>query len=82
MKKFLMLLFSVLAFALSAASVAEKKLIAAAEKGDAKAQFHLGECYYKGDGVGQDYKQAVYWWRKAADQGDEDAKNNLRRLGR
>ena len=29
----------------------------------------LGDCYYKGQGVPQDYAQAVSWYRKAAEQG-------------
>lgn len=37
-----------------------------AQKGDASAQFQLGFCYSKGEGVAQDYKQAVYWYKKAA----------------
>ena len=33
--------------------------------------------YYKGEGVAQDYQEAVKWYRLAAEQGDEDAQNNL-----
>ncbi|MGU3628725.1 tetratricopeptide repeat protein [Comamonas sp. C24C] len=40
-----------------------------AEKGDAEAQNNLGLAYANGDGVPQDYIQAVQWFRKAADQG-------------
>ena len=39
-----------------------------AEKGNAQAQSKLGECYYHGKGVAQDYVQAVSWFRKAAEQ--------------
>ena len=49
----------------------------AAEKGDAIAQFNLGLSYYHGKGVLQDYAQAVYWYRKAAEQGHPDAKEIL-----
>ena len=38
----------------------------AAERGDANAQFILGECYSKGEGVKKDYERAAYWYRKAA----------------
>ena len=31
----------------------------------------------KGEGVPKDYKQAVYWFRKAADQGNAGAQYNL-----
>ena len=41
----------------------------AAEQGVAAAQYNLGVCYYKGEGVSQDYVQAVSWWCKAAEQG-------------
>jgi len=40
-----------------------------AEQGDASAQFLLGGMYDNGQGVTQDYKQAVKWCRKAAEQG-------------
>ena len=34
------------------------------------AQKCLGRCYYKGEGVQQDYKYAKKWYTKAAEQGD------------
>ena len=37
------------------------------------AQYNLGHACFRGEGVPQDYTQAVYWWRKAAEQGDADA---------
>lgn len=36
-----------------------------------------GDRYYNGDGVTQDYSEAVKWYRKAAKQGNQDAQNNL-----
>ena len=33
--------------------------------------------YDKGEGVPQDYKEAVKWYTKAAEQGDVDAQYNL-----
>jgi hypothetical protein len=33
--------------------------------------------YYNGNGVIQDYKQAVAWYQKAADQGNAGAQYNL-----
>ncbi|MAI20734.1 MAG: hypothetical protein CMF28_05870 [Kiritimatiellaceae bacterium] len=50
---------------------------AAAEKGDAIAQFNLGVCYAAGKGVLEDDKQAVYWYTKAAEQGVAKAQFNL-----
>jgi TPR repeat protein len=41
------------------------------------AQYNLGNMYYKGEGVQQDFKQAVAWLQKAAEQGDTDAQCNL-----
>ena len=49
----------------------------AAEQGDAKAQFSLGWCYSKGEGVAKDTKKAVAWYRKAAEQGDMAAQYAL-----
>ena len=40
-------------------------------------QFELGWCYENGCGVDKDEKQAVYWYRKATEQGDADAQCNL-----
>ncbi|MDO4440771.1 MAG: sel1 repeat family protein, partial [Moraxella sp.] len=37
-----------------------------AEQGNADAQFNLGNMYDNGNGVKQDYAQAVRWFRKAA----------------
>ena len=46
-----------------------KDLIALAENGDAKSQYHLGVLYHDGKDVQKDYVQAAYWYRKAAEQG-------------
>jgi hypothetical protein len=40
-----------------------------ANQGDAIAQLSLGVIYDQGQGVPQDYAEAVHWFRKAADQG-------------
>src|SRR6266436_368026 len=62
-------------------SEAERKLLAdfrsKAEKGDADAQCHLGDCYYFGKGVAKDDVEAVKWWRKAAEQNLALAQANL-----
>ena len=62
----------------------ERKLVeaasvsrASAERGDAKAQYAFGHMYYHGQGVPQDYAEAVRWYREAADQGDSLAQNHL-----
>ena len=48
-----------------------------ATKGDASAQLYLGFCYENGNGVQQDYAQAVTWYRKAAEQGHIIAQYSL-----
>ena len=48
-----------------------------AEQGDANAQYALGIMYANGNGVVQDYAEAVDWYRKAAEQGYALAQNNL-----
>jgi len=44
---------------------------------DAESQFKLGEKYQFGQGVLQDYKEAVRWYRMAAEQGHSEAAFNL-----
>ena len=44
---------------------------------DPRAQYHLGRCYERGEGVPQDYGESVKWYRKAAEQGDAEAQCNL-----
>ena len=44
-----------------------------AEQGNANTQFNLGNMYYEGKGVKQDYAEAVKWYRKAAEQGNANA---------
>ena len=47
--------------------------------GQRRRQNNLGSMYANGQGVPQDYEQAVAWYRKAADQGDADAQGVPRR---
>ena len=63
-------------------NIKEITLRKAAEQGDTEARYDLGECYYYGRSVGQDYAQAVKWYRKAAEQGDETAKEHLEEMSR
>ena len=48
-----------------------------AEQGDADAQFALGFMYRNGQGVPEDFHQAVLWYRKAAEQGSARAQYYL-----
>ena len=54
-----------------------KALRARADHGDAEAQVIIGVLYAKGQGVAQDYAEALRWFRKAADQGLAEAQFNL-----
>ena len=48
-----------------------------AEQGHADAQTNIGLLYENGQGVPQNYGEAVKWYRKAAEQGYADAQKNL-----
>lgn len=48
-----------------------------AEQGNPEAQSNLGDLYYYGNGVAQNYGKAEFWYRKAAEQGDAVAQNQL-----
>jgi hypothetical protein len=48
-----------------------------AEKGNAQAQYYLGDCYNLGVGVVTNRTAAVKWWRKAAEQGYVSAQYNV-----
>src|SRR6266852_123535 len=50
---------------------------ARAEQGDARAESDLAYMYSHGDGVPQDYAEALRWRRKAAEKGYSDAENGL-----
>ncbi len=51
--------------------------LAAAEKGNAVAQYNLGLCHENGSGVGQNYEEAVKWYMEAALQGNAEAQSSL-----
>jgi hypothetical protein len=48
-----------------------------AEQGNASAQLNLGLMYEMGEGVPEDFVEAVRWWRLAAEQGHASAQYNL-----
>ena len=62
------------------------ELVKRAEAGDAKAQWSLGGCYLYGSEVAvrfvvdKDEKEAMKWFTKSAEQGDEDAKKDLEKV--
>ena len=49
----------------------------AAEQGHAEAQYNLGVMYQNGEGVQEDKREAVKWYRKSAEQGFANAQYNL-----
>ena len=56
-----------------------RPLRASAEAGEADAQYRYAERCRTGDGVPQDFTQAAFWYRKAAEQGHAEAQNDLGR---
>ena len=57
------------AFRAGSFGAALAELMPAAKAGNADAQQLLGHMYYMGQGVAQDFAQALSWHRKAAAQG-------------
>ncbi len=53
----------------------ELKLLA--KIGHAKAQHFLGDIFYKGKGINQDYKSAIKWYTLSTEQGNEISQYNL-----
>ena len=45
-----------------------QRTLARAERGDSEAQYRLGSLYFYGEGVRQDYAEAILWYRRAAAQ--------------
>ena len=52
----------------------------AAEQGEAKSQYNVAVMYSKGEGVEQNGDLAVEWMKKTANQGYEDAINEMKEL--
>ena len=52
----------------------------AASRGHMQAQADLGRMYSEGKGVEKDLRQAYYWLAVAAQQGDDTATNDLKRI--
>lgn len=48
-----------------------------AEQGDSKAQNVIGTYYESGNGAPKDYDRAIYWYTKAAEQGNTNAQYHL-----
>ncbi len=63
--------------ALAQEPISLTELTEAAENGDSKAQFDLGNRYLYGDGVVADSFAAARWFQSAAEQGNNNAQYNL-----
>lgn len=57
-----------------------KFLLKGAQKGWSPSQYKLGQFYESGEDLA-DIEEAVIWFRRAANQGDQNAKEALQRLG-
>ena len=44
------------------------RLLPLAQQGNPIAQYNLGAMYSNGEGVAQDYKEVIQWYRLAAEQ--------------
>lgn len=64
------------ALPMNAHELAETRLLAE-WVGVAEKQHILGDVYYKGEGVQQDYSEAFKWYRLAADQGLAESQHML-----
>ncbi|GAB5358267.1 hypothetical protein AAMO2058_000443100 [Amorphochlora amoebiformis] len=58
-------------------SIAYKFYTRDAERGDAKAQYNLANCYSKGIGMEKNSRLAVKWYNASAVQGNPEAQNDL-----
>ena len=74
----LVFLFSVFVFHFSSYATSNfEKIKRMAELGDTVAQLNVGNSYYTGDGIPQNYDEAAKWYRFAAKKGNPIAQNNL-----
>ena len=71
------LLLTLMIFAGFANAKVDPELLEWATQGDANSQYNLALMYGNGRGVPEDDKEAVKWYRLAADQGIASAQYNL-----
>ena len=64
-------------FGETASAQYSSELLRRAQDGDVDAQYSVGDAYYYGEGVEQDYAEAVKWYRLAAEQGNANAQYSL-----
>jgi uncharacterized protein len=61
-------------------ATAYPELLLVATQADPKAQFFLASMHYKGEGVLQDRREAMKWYRRAAEQGDAQVQHLVGRM--
>jgi hypothetical protein len=54
-----------------------KQWLALAKAGNVKAQYNVGRCYQRGDGIDKHLEDAEVWFKKAIDGGDKRSLFNL-----
>ena len=72
--------FLLLLFLLGCEDAEIAKIRKEAENGNAVAQFNLGEQYYNGGKLKQDYGVGIEWYEKSAKQGNVDATIKLAKI--
>jgi TPR repeat protein len=56
---------------------AERILVEISKKGNKESLFYLGECYEQGVGFEKNFKKAVWYFQKAAENGNEKALSKI-----
>ena len=74
-KTIALLFFAIVGFGVSAQNPG--MFIADADRGNAEAQFQLGNCYYHGLGIEQNIQEALSWYNRAASSGYAPAQNAI-----
>lgn len=54
-----------------------QELLKKANGGDSNAQYDLATCYWNGDGVATNLKEAFNWYKKSAEQGNYNGENAI-----
>ena len=80
MKKFFLALILIIIFESSSFAARDrnlKSLKVRAANGDSEAMYTIGLMYHDGDGVNQDYAEALKWYKKAAEADNPKAYDNM-----
>ena len=57
-----------------------KAMLERAKQGNSEEQVNMGVTYHTGNGFPQDYDQAFFWYKKAAEQGYSAAQKEYKEL--